>query len=62
MKLILGSCIGLALFHPGRKLAAMAHIVLPESARRAGRPASLPTPPCRKCWRPWGNKACRFTA
>jgi chemotaxis protein CheD len=41
LKAILGSCIGLALFHPGRKIAAMAHIVLPESAGRDGSPGKF---------------------
>lgn len=32
---ILGSCIGLTLFHPNRQVAAFAHIVLPESRGNA---------------------------
>ena len=36
MRAILGSCIGLALYHPGRKTGIMAHVVLPESAGRDG--------------------------
>ena len=36
MKAILGSCVGVVLYHPVRKTAAMAHIVLPESAGRDG--------------------------
>jgi chemotaxis protein CheD len=41
MRAILGSCIGLALYHPGRKTGAMAHIVLPESAGRDGAPGKF---------------------
>jgi chemotaxis protein CheD len=41
MKAILGSCIGLALYHPGRKSGVMAHIVLPESAGRDGAPGKF---------------------
>jgi chemotaxis protein CheD len=41
MRAILGSCIGLALFHPGRKTGVMAHIVLPESAGRDGAPGKF---------------------
>jgi chemotaxis protein CheD len=36
MRAILGSCIGLALYHPGRKTGIMAHVVLPDSAGRDG--------------------------
>jgi len=41
MRAILGSCIGLALYHPGRKTGVMAHIVLPESAGRDGTPGKF---------------------
>ncbi len=30
MKFVLGSCIGLAIYHPRLKTAAMTHIVLPD--------------------------------
>ena len=33
---VLGSCIGLILYHPHLKVGAMAHIVLPDSAGRDG--------------------------
>jgi chemotaxis protein CheD len=36
MKAILGSCIGLVLYHARLQTAAMAHIVLPDSAGRPG--------------------------
>jgi len=36
MKAILGSCIGVFLFHPRLKVGAVAHIVLPDSAGRGG--------------------------
>ena len=36
MKSILGSCIGLAIYHPRLKTGVMAHIVLPDSAGRGG--------------------------
>jgi chemotaxis protein CheD len=35
MKAVLGSCIGLVLYHPRLKAGAMAHVVLPESAGRS---------------------------
>ncbi len=41
MKAILGSCIGLAIFHPRLMTAALAHIVLPESAGRNGAPGKF---------------------
>ncbi|MHB1032995.1 MAG: chemotaxis protein CheD [Pirellulaceae bacterium] len=41
MKAILGSCIGLALYHPKTCLGVMAHIVLPESAGRTGAPGKF---------------------
>ena len=41
MRAILGSCIGLALYHPGRRTGVMAHIVLPESAGRDGAPGKF---------------------
>jgi chemotaxis protein CheD len=41
MRAILGSCIGLAVYHAGRKTGAMAHIVLPESAGRDGTPGKF---------------------
>ncbi len=37
-KTVLGSCIGLILYHPDLKIAVMAHIVLPDSAGRSGTP------------------------
>lgn len=41
MKAILGSCIGLAFYHPTTRIGAMAHIVLPESAGRDGGPGKF---------------------
>jgi chemotaxis protein CheD len=38
---ILGSCIGVALFHPRSKIAALAHVVLPHSHGREGLPAKF---------------------
>lgn len=35
---VLGSCIGLILYHPRLKVGTMAHIVLPDSAGREGAP------------------------
>ncbi len=35
---VLGSCIGLILYHPRLKVGTMAHIVLPDSAGRDGTP------------------------
>lgn len=36
LRAILGSCIALALYHPGRKVGIMAHIVLPSAEGRSG--------------------------
>jgi chemotaxis protein CheD len=41
MRAILGSCIGLALYHARCKTGVMAHIVLPESAGREGTPGKF---------------------
>ncbi len=41
MRAILGSCIGLALYHPARNTGIMAHIVLPDSAGRHGTPGKF---------------------
>jgi chemotaxis protein CheD len=38
---VLGSCIGLVLHHPRMKYAAMAHVVLPDSAGRDAFPAKF---------------------
>ena len=38
---IVGSCIALALYHPGQKFGVMSHIVLPESAQRSGTPGKF---------------------
>ena len=41
MKAIVGSCIALAFHHPRLKKGAMAHIVLPDSAKRSGSPGKF---------------------
>jgi chemotaxis protein CheD len=41
MKAVVGSCIALALYHPRLKTGVMAHIVLPDSAGRAGTPGKF---------------------
>ncbi len=38
---VLGSCIGLALYHPRWKIAALAHIVLPAASGRAAQPGKF---------------------
>ena len=38
---VLGSCVGLVLYEPNRRFAAMAHIVLPTSESRAGTPGKF---------------------
>ncbi|NOY41847.1 MAG: chemotaxis protein CheD [Planctomycetes bacterium] len=40
-KSVLGSCIGLVLYHERRKIAAVCHIVLPESLDRPGPPGKF---------------------
>lgn len=40
-KAVLGSCIGLVLYHPGKKSAAVAHIVLPRGEDRPGPPGKF---------------------
>jgi len=41
LRAILGSCIGLALYHPRLKAGTLAHIVLPDSAGRDGLPGKF---------------------
>ncbi len=41
LRAILGSCIGLAIYHAGRKMGVMAHIVLADSAGRDGSPGKF---------------------
>lgn len=41
IKTVLGSCVGLAIYHARLKTAAMAHIVLPDSAGRSGAPGKF---------------------
>ena len=41
IKAVLGSCIGLAIYHPRLKMGVMAHIVLPDSAGRGGAPGKF---------------------
>ena len=38
---VLGSCIGLVLYHEPRKIAAVAHIVLPQGQNRPGPPGKF---------------------
>lgn len=38
---VLGSCVGVALYHPRNRVGALAHVVLPESAGRAGTPGKF---------------------
>ena len=38
---VLGSCVGVVLYHPRMRLGAMAHVVLPESAGRSGQPGKF---------------------
>lgn len=38
---ILGSCLGVALYHPRLKLAGLAHVVLPDSGGRSGTPGKF---------------------
>lgn len=40
-KSILGSCIGLVIYHPRLKVGAMAHIVMPDAAGRSGPPGKF---------------------
>jgi chemotaxis protein CheD len=38
---VLGSCIGVAMFHPRFRVGALAHVVLPDSHGRTGPPAKF---------------------
>ena len=65
MRAILGSCIGVALYHPGRKTGVMAHVVLPESAGREGAPgkfADTAVPQMLAVLREHGAPTCGLTA
>jgi chemotaxis protein CheD len=65
MRAILGSCIGLALYHAGRRAGVMAHIVLPDAAGRDGSPgkfADTAVPRMLAMLRDQGLTACGLTA
>jgi len=65
MKSILGSCIGLTLYHPRLKAGAMTHIVLPDSAGRSGAPgkfADTAIPEMLKLLSRLGAPACALIA
>ena len=38
---VFGSCIALSMYHPRRKIGALAHIVLPNSSGREGQPGKF---------------------
>lgn len=38
---VLGSCVGLVMYHKIRKVAAVAHVVLPQGANRSGSPGKF---------------------
>ncbi|MEQ8787897.1 MAG: chemotaxis protein CheD [Pirellulaceae bacterium] len=38
---VLGSCVGVVLYHPRMRLAALAHVVLPDSVGRSGQPGKF---------------------
>ncbi len=38
---VLGSCIGVAMYHPRHHIGALAHVVLPDSTNRSGTPAKF---------------------
>ena len=65
MKAVLGSCIGLAIYHRRLKTGAMAHIVLPDSAGRDGTPgkfADTAVPEMLKLLKELGTPAHGLTA
>jgi chemotaxis protein CheD len=41
LKAVLGSCVGVALYHPSARAGALAHVVLPEAAGRAEHPGKF---------------------
>ena len=38
LRSVLGSCVGVVLYHPRKRVGALAHVVLPDSAGRGGQP------------------------
>lgn len=65
MKAVLGSCIGLVLYHPRLQTGVMAHIVLPDSAGRtdsAGKFADTAVPEMLKSLRQLGAPGHGLTA
>lgn len=38
---VLGSCVGIVLYHPRQRVGAMAHVVLPDSTGRSGTPGKF---------------------
>lgn len=41
LKAVLGSCIGVALYHPRLKVGVLSHVVLPDSDGRSGSPGKF---------------------
>ena len=41
LKSVLGSCVGVAIYHVGRRTGVLSHVVLPESAGRSGSPGKF---------------------
>jgi len=65
IKAVLGSCIGLAIYHPRLKMGVMAHVVLPDSAGRGSAPgkfADTAIPEMLKLLKELGVSACGLTA
>lgn len=38
---VLGSCVGVVVFHPRRRIAVLAHVILPASSGRSGAPGKF---------------------
>jgi chemotaxis protein CheD len=65
LKAVLGSCVGLAVYHPRLKVGALAHVVLAESAGRDGAPgkyADTAVPHLLKLLAEWNVPAHGLTA
>ena len=65
MKAVLGSCIGVVLYHPRLKTGIMAHVVLPDSSGRTGTPgkfADTAVPEMLKLARQWNVPTCGLSA
>lgn len=47
LRTVLGSCVGICLYDPQKKIAGLSHIMLPSLTDRNSNGKNTRTPPCR---------------